>query len=351
MKSCFLIAAAGFLAACAPAGVADAGDASVWTFEDAELLPADQSLMRPEDGVALADGTLLVADQRYGLVSLSPDGSFRPFGNFAAVGYVHEPPEIVAGPNGVSLEPGGKHVLVADVFTGAIYRTDIERETTELIYRHAYGVNTAVADSTGAIWFTQSTENAGAEADSAERLFAAIDVAIEDGALFRLAPGGEPELKADGLKFANGVVIDEARGALYMAETMGDRITRFDVAADTGVLSAPRVLADVLSPDNIEMDGKGRLWIASPLANEVVLVDPESGEAGAAFQAKNAGSERVIAEWRRRAEIGGSRLDLFSPDTWAPLPGGITGVILPPGDGPVYVSGLGGALIKLDRAD
>ena len=42
-------------------------------------------------------------------------------------------------------------------------------------------------------------------------------------------------------------------------------------------------------------------------------------------------------------------LDLFAPDMWSPLPGGVTGVILTPGGGPVYVSGLGDALVKLDR--
>jgi hypothetical protein len=41
-------------------------------------------------------------------------------------------------------------------------------------------------------------------------------------------------------------------------------------------------------------------------------------------------------------------LDLFAPDLWAPLPGAVTGVILTPGGGPVYASGLGDALIKFD---
>ncbi|MEZ5891550.1 MAG: SMP-30/gluconolactonase/LRE family protein [Parvularculaceae bacterium] len=323
------------------------------TFADAVLVPADQSLARPEDGVALADGTLIVADQRYGLVEIAPDGAIRPFGNFAATGYAHAPPETIAGPNGVSLEPDGAHILVADIFTGAIYRTDIETETTERIYQHAFGVNNAVADSTGAIWFTQSTENGGA--DAAQKLFAAIDVVIPDGALYRMVPGGEPEMKLGGLEFANGFVIDEARGALYIAETMGDRVVAFDLNLATGDLSGRKVLASVMTPDNVEMDGAGRLWIASPIGNEIVVVDPESGERQIAFQAKNADSDRVAAEWRRRAEAGEGRIELFSPATWAPLPGGITGVILPPVvngrlQGPVYVSGLGGALIKLDMA-
>jgi len=55
------------------------------------------------------------------------------------------------------------------VFTGSIWRTDIASRTRQLAYQHAFGVNTAVRDSTGAIWFSQSTENNGP--NSEERLF------------------------------------------------------------------------------------------------------------------------------------------------------------------------------------
>ena len=51
-----------------------------WTFEEGMIFPADRSLVRPEDGVALADGRLIVADQEHGLRLLAGDGSHRPFG-------------------------------------------------------------------------------------------------------------------------------------------------------------------------------------------------------------------------------------------------------------------------------
>lgn len=347
-----LLCAAAMLgaAACAPGGDSASTDAPVLTAEDASLFPEDRSLMRPEDGVAFSDGTLIVADQRYGLVMIFPDGAARPFGNFAAAGYIHQPPEQTAGPNGVALEPDGIHILTADVFTGAIWRTDIVTETTELAYRHAYGVNTAVADSSGAIWFTQSTENAGPA--SHERLFAAVDRAMADGALFRLAPGADAaELKASGLLFANGVVADEARGKLYVAETMADRIIAYPLSVADGALGAPSPIASVLTPDNIEMDGAGALWIASPMGNEIVTADPQTGATRSFFRSRTDESEAAVAEWRRRAEAGQPRLELMTPAMWAPMPGGLTGVILPPdGDGPVYLSNLGDALVKLDAA-
>mgnify|MGYP003632592403 FL=1 len=41
----------------------------------------------------------------------------------------------------------------------------------------------------------------------------------------------------------------------------------------------------------------------------------------------------------------------MGPGMSAPLPGGLTGIILSPGDGPAYASGLGDALVKLDLAE
>ena len=40
---------------------------------------------RAEDGVELPDGTLIVADQRYGLAKIDTAGNVEPFGNFEAV--------------------------------------------------------------------------------------------------------------------------------------------------------------------------------------------------------------------------------------------------------------------------
>lgn len=341
-------------AACAPAPEQEAGPPRTWSFAEATVFPADGSLVRPEDGVVLPDKTLVVADQRHGLIALAPDGTQRPFGRFAEAGYVHEPPDRKAGPNGVALDPDGTHVLVADIFTGAIYRVNVESEATERIYLHPFGVNSAHGDSTGAIWFTQSTENpAGPESEA--RMFAAADLRLSDGALYRIpapSPDGAPavaELKVSGLDFANGFVIDQERGRLYLSETMADRVLGFTISLSTGALSDRRDVASLLTPDNIEMDDSGMLWVASPIHNEVVVIDPESGESQSVFRPESADNDRIAAEWLRRAEAGEPRLDLLTPEMWAPMPGLLTGVILTPGGGPVYVSGLGDALIRLDE--
>jgi hypothetical protein len=67
------------------------------------VFPADRSLARPEDGIALPDGRLLVADQVHGLRLIETDGTTTPFGDLAAAGYAHHPPDHNGGANGVSL--------------------------------------------------------------------------------------------------------------------------------------------------------------------------------------------------------------------------------------------------------
>ncbi|MFN7164637.1 MAG: SMP-30/gluconolactonase/LRE family protein [Hyphomonas sp.] len=325
------------------------------TFEDGAIFPESRGLQRPESGVVLPDGTVVVVDQRYGLAAIAPGGQVRPFGDFAKAGYVHVPPELAGGPNGVSLEAGGQHLLVADVFSGALYRTEIATEVTTRIYRHPYGINYAHRDSTGAIWFTQSTENAPPASE--ERLFHALDAPLTDGALFRIAPVAddmplpEPEMVIAGLQFANGFVIDETRGELFIAETVGGRVLGFRIDVATGALTDQRVIAEVTSPDNVELASDGMLWVASPMANQVMLIDPDTGKVRTAFSAQSRAAAVFVEEFNRRAVTGEPRLELLSPDVWEPMPGLVTGVILTPGGGPVYISGLGDALLKIEAAE
>ena len=336
------------------AGADDTGVADI-VYEQVGRVPPEGGLVRPEDGVMLADGTLLIADQRHGLIALDPDGAMRPFGDFAAAGDVHEPPERSAGPNGVAMEPDGIHVLVADILTGGIYRINTETERVVRIHQHEFGANSARRDSSGAVWFSQSTRNR-AGPDSETRMFAAVDEGPLDGALYRLPPPADgstesvAELKLSGLNFGNGVAIDEARGRIYVAETMADRIVGYRLSVADGRLSEGRVVAELPTPDNIELDEDGRLWVASPIANALLVVDPDSGRWSTAFHPETAEHRQAMVEWQRRGQTGESRLAVMGPGLWAPLPGLFTGLVLTHGGGPVYLTGLGNALVKLEKS-
>lgn len=331
------------------------GDTAVlpqWTFDSSMIFPTDSSLTRPEDGIALPDGRLIVADQVHGLRLIERDGRSAPFGNLADAGYQHAPPDQSGGANGISLEPGGTHLLVADIFHGGVYRVDVTTGVTERVYRHHYGVNTAVRDSRGAIWFTQSAHNPPESGEA--RMWAAVDTPRPEGALLRLEmqdghPVGEAELLVDSLFFANGLAIDEASGYLYLAETVGERVLRYRMDLATGRLSERSVFVDSVTPDNLELDGVGHLWVAAPLTNELVVVNTATGDRHSAFRVQTPAQQERVAEIRRRAKTGEPRLELFTPDLWAPLPSLITGVIVSPGDGPVYLTGLGNALVRLPR--
>ncbi len=322
-----------------------------WEYDAAMVFPADRSLRRPEDGVALPDGRLMVADQEYGLRLVESDGRSAPFGKMPAAGYEHEPPAHPGGANGVSMEPDGAHLLVADVFGGGIYRVEIATRATERVYRHRYGVNAAVRDSRGAIWFTQSARNTPEEGEP--RMWAAVDFPRPEGALLRLGFedgrfADRAEVLVDSLYFANGVAIDETNGHLYVAETVGGRVWRYDVDLDAGRISSPAVVLEGQGADNLELDEHGRLWVALPLTNELRAIYTATGASYAAFRAVTPEQIALMAEFARRAETGESRLELFGPEAWEPLPGALTGVILDD-EGPAYLTDLGDALVRLPR--
>lgn len=323
-----------------------------WSFEDAELFPADQSLNRPEDGVAFADGSLIVTDQATGLRLVNPDGTSRPFGKMVESGYVHNPPDVEGCANGVTLNPAGTHLLVADVFRGGVYRVDVSTEATEKIYQHTYGVNMAREDSHGGIWFSQSTRNLPEQ--GAAGLWDSVWVGQSDGALCYIAPASEGVEReavyfADDLEFANGLVINEATGILYISESLGNRVLQFNVDVAAGTASGRKVALEVHVPDNLDLDSAGRLWIACPLRSEIMVFDPQTKLVESVFRVSTPESEELIKQIEARLAEGISWIDLSVPALWEPAPGLMTGMILSPDEKTVYSSGLGKALIKLER--
>lgn len=130
---------------------------------------------------------------------------------------------------------------------------------------------------------------------------------------------------------------------------MAGRVLRFRVDVATGALSERSVFVEGVGADNLELDGEGHLWVASPLTNEMLVVTTATGERHTAFQSFTPEQALVVAEFNRRGQTGAPRMELFTPALWAPLPGLLTGVIVGPGRGPVYLTGLGNALIRLSR--
>ena len=84
---------------------------------------------------------------------------------------------------------------------------------------------------------------------------------------------GTVQCAATDLAFPNGTVITPDDRTLVVAETMGSRLTAFDIAAD-GTLSNRRVWAELprRRPDGICLDAEGAIWVANAAAAECVRV-------------------------------------------------------------------------------
>jgi sugar lactone lactonase YvrE len=319
-------------------------DLHYFTYNKENLFPGDGSLLRAEDGISLGDGRIIVVDQATGLRLIEKDGSNRPLGDFEAAGFVHQPPEQAAAPNGVILEQDGAHIIVSDVADGKIFRVNITTEEVKMIYDHPFGVNTIYRDRTGALWFSQSTEST-----NLEELFRDVNLPAPLGAVFRMADLESPPVKiVDSLYFANGITMDRDEKRLYVSETMMDRIHVFDVDVNSGSTQYAGVAAHVGTPDNLLVDGKGRLIVASPLFNQVIAIDLENHAQHVIFDGSTKENSQVTDEWVRRSHLGLERLDLFNENLYHPLPGVITGMFLTQDDRTLYITNLGNDLLKYD---
>ena len=315
-----------------------------FTFQKENLFPGDGSLLRAEDGVSFQDGRIIVVDQAKGLRLIEKDGSNRPFGNFSAVGFVHLPPEQIASPNGMVLEHDGEHILMSDVADGKIYRINVTTEEVEMIYDHPYGVNTIYRDKTGALWFSQS-----AESINLGEMFQAANLPVPTGAVFRMADLKSAPVKIlDSLYFANGITMDKDEKHLFVAETMMDRVHKLEVDNKTGEVNYIGVVANVGTPDNLLIDKEGRLIVASPLYNQVILIDFNNHSQHIIFDGSTKDNLKSTNEWNRRSHLSMERLELLSPDLFSPLPGLITGMFFSNDGQTLYITNLGNDLLKFD---
>jgi len=84
---------------------------------------------------------------------------------------------------------------------------------------------------------------------------------------------GRVRAVAEDLHFPNGMVITPDGNTLIVAETLGARMTAFQIQPDGG-LTKRRVFAaiDGLIPDGCCLDAEGALWVAWPGSNKVVRI-------------------------------------------------------------------------------
>jgi sugar lactone lactonase YvrE len=98
------------------------------------------------------------------------------------------------------------------------------------------------------------------------------------GTIILLKPDGAAQPVADGIAFPNGMAVTPDNSTLIAAESYGQKLTAFQIAAD-GSLSKPRVWADLGDgvPDGICLDAEGAIWYADVPNKQCVRVR-EGGE-------------------------------------------------------------------------
>ena len=93
------------------------------------------------------------------------------------------------------------------------------------------------------------------------------------GQIILVSPGGPPRIVADGLAFPNGLAVTPDKKILIASETLAERLTAFEIAAD-GSLGNQRVWAHLpgMTPDGISLDSQGAVWVASPVSSAVFRI-------------------------------------------------------------------------------
>ncbi|MFN3516641.1 MAG: SMP-30/gluconolactonase/LRE family protein [Novosphingobium sp.] len=145
----------------------------------------------------------------------------------------------------------------------------------DLADHSAFLCNDMVVDGHGRAWvgnfgFDLDAElrARGAQSVIADHPQACLALVQRDGTVSDAAPG-------ERFSFPNGMVITPDGSTLIVGETLGGRLSAFDIGAD-GTLSNRREYASTWPrvPDGICLDATGAVWIANPLAPECALIAP-----------------------------------------------------------------------------
>ena len=181
--------------------------------------------------------------------------------------------EIDDRPSGLGWAPDGSMLIVS-----MTRRQVLRRGTDGVITLHAdlstiagFHCNDMVVDAAGGAY----VGNFGFDLDAAIEARGVQDVIASHptAKLAYVSPSGEVSVAATEMSFPNGPVITPDGRTLIVGETLGSRLTAFDIGAD-GALSNRRVWAATAPrvPDGICLDANGAIWVANPIAPECALI-------------------------------------------------------------------------------
>jgi sugar lactone lactonase YvrE len=218
----------------------------------------------PEHVALGPDGLLYASVSGGAILRMRPDGSGREV-------WAHSGGQVL----GFTFDAGGR-MIAADAMRGLIaFGAEPPHAVSVLADRLPDGDPIRFADAVtvardGSVYFTDASRRF-APAQHGGPFEASVLDFIEHqptGRVLAWRPGGQVELVADGLSFANGIVLSQDQRALFVAETGAYRVWRIDAAARgldlrQGASAAAGVVLDRLPgfPDNLMRGMDGRIWL------------------------------------------------------------------------------------------
>jgi sugar lactone lactonase YvrE len=185
--------------------------------------------------------------------------------------------DVAGRPSGLGWLPDASMVVVS-MLDRRILRWDgfSLREHADLSRLTAHPCNDMVVDAAGNAYvggFGFDFDRAVATVGLAKLM---ADPKLPTAAIHVITPAGETRVVADGLRFPNGMVLSNDGHTLVVAESLGCRLTAFEVGDDLN-LRGRRVWADLtecgVAPDGIAADENGGIWVADPLSRRCVCVN------------------------------------------------------------------------------
>ena len=187
-------------------------------------------------------------------------------------GRVETKVEVAGQPSGLGWLPDGR-MLIVSMLDRTVVRLDSERLVVhaDLSQIAGFHCNDMVVDIRGRAY----VGNFGFDLDEAMATRGVADVLATHAtaAIALVQPNGAVSVAAEGLSFPNGMVINPEGKQLIVAETLGGRLTSFNIGGD-GSLSKRKTWAETTGrvPDGICLDAQGAVWFANPLAPECVRI-------------------------------------------------------------------------------
>ena len=215
-----------------------------------------------EGPIAYTDGSLLFTETNANrIVRIAPDNTVTTF------------LEDSNGANGLALNAAGELIAAQTLKpqVGVIYPVDKKKAWAENFEGVAFQrPNDTVVDKSGGVYFTDSGTRPTKEIPNPPP---------SHPGLFYITPAGELKRLANDIDRPNGVQLSKDEKVLYVANTLGEHILAYDVAAD-GSISNKRKFARLdgwknednawsSGADGLAIDDNDRLYVASNSGIEV----------------------------------------------------------------------------------